>query len=457
MVVCDLTAVLLCFGAGFFLVNLYDVHLINFRSFVNYWPYLPVFIIFFWATRLYPGASMAPAEELRHFTTSSFLVHGGIILSRYVEDNEFDPISAAFIISFAISPIGLIIGRSVMRTLLSATRLGGIPAVIYGAGVTGKTVVDRLLNNKNTGYIPVLMLDDDPSTGNEYRGVPIIHDTMIGPEIVRRFNIKMAIVAMLSVNRRTLDRIINNSASAFRYNVLIPDFFQSTNIWMNVRDFDGILGLATSYKLNMFWNWGIKRLIDLSFVIIGGLVILPFLLVIALLIKISSPGPVLYSQSRIGKNGKPFKIFKFRSMVLDADKRLEELLSSSPELKAEYDVHRKLKKDPRITGIGKFLRRTSFDEFPQLINILRGEMSMVGPRPMLSDEIEKYGRQFKRNYSITPGMTGLWQVSGRSDNDNFYTAHVFYDSYYFQNWSVWLDMWILYKTFGAVLRGRGAY
>jgi lipopolysaccharide/colanic/teichoic acid biosynthesis glycosyltransferase len=126
-------------------------------------------------------------------------------------------------------------------------------------------------------------------------------------------------------------------------------------------------------------------------------------------------------------------------------------------MRLEYEVHRKLKEDPRITRIGKFLRRTSIDEFPQLINVIKGDMSLVGPRPMLSDEIERYGEDFKRNYSIMPGMTGLWQISGRSDNDNFFTAHVFYDTYYFQSWSMWLDLWILYQTPGAILRGKGAY
>jgi len=142
-------------------------------------------------------------------------------------------------------------------------------------------------------------------------------------------------------------------------------------------------------------------------------------------------------------------------MAIDADERLKKLLDSNPDLKAEWEQTYKLQNDPRITGIGKILRRTSIDEFPQLFNILKGDMSIVGPRPIVDGEIEKYGEDFNRVFSVTPGLTGLWQVSGRSDAD--YTDRVAYDVYYLQSWSVWLDLWIIFKTFGAVIKGKGAY
>jgi Undecaprenyl-phosphate galactose phosphotransferase WbaP len=205
----------------------------------------------------------------------------------------------------------------------------------------------------------------------------------------------------------------------------------------------------------MFWNLAIKRFMDLLIVSLGGLVILPFLLIIALLVKLSSRGPVLYGHSRLGLDGKPFKAFKFRSMVADADKKLENLLASDPKLKEEWERNQKLKVDPRVTKLGRFLRRTSFDEFPQLLNILKGEMSLVGPRPVTETEIKKYGENYQRVFSVKPGLTGLWQVSGRSDTD--YTERVSYDTYYLQSWSVWLDLWILYRTPGVILKGKGAY
>ncbi|MDR3173711.1 MAG: undecaprenyl-phosphate galactose phosphotransferase WbaP [Treponema sp.] len=454
-IVSDLLGVMLSFGAGFFLVNLYDISAINFKSFVTYWPYLPVFILFFQINGLYPGISLAPSEELRHFTVSSVLAHGGIILSRYIEDQEFDAISIAFIISFLFSPVILMAMRSITHTVLSKTGLGGVPAVVYGSGSRGRLVIDRLLDSKRSGYLPVLILDNTAESGESYRDIPIIHDTSIGPELVKRFRIRMAIVAMPELSQGELSNLLNYSVSAFRYSVLIPDFFNITNIWMSVRDFDGILGLVASHKLKMSWNLAIKRLLDLSMVITGGLIILPLLLIIALLVKLGSPGPVLYSHRRLGKNGKHFNAYKFRSMVNDSQDVLEKLLSQSPQVRAEWEANHKLKDDPRVTRIGKFLRRTSFDEFPQLINILKGEMSLVGPRPIVDGEVEKYGRDFDRIFSVKPGLTGLWQVSGRSDTD--YSERVALDTYYLQSWSVWLDLWVLLKTLGVVIKGKGAY
>jgi lipopolysaccharide/colanic/teichoic acid biosynthesis glycosyltransferase len=142
-------------------------------------------------------------------------------------------------------------------------------------------------------------------------------------------------------------------------------------------------------------------------------------------------------------------------MVKDADKRLENVLDTDPKFRDEWESSHKLKDDPRVTRIGKFLRRTSFDEFPQLINILKGEMSLVGPRPVTDVEIKKYGENARRILTVKPGLTGLWQVSGRSDTD--YAERVSYDLYYLQSWSVWLDLWIIYRTPRVILMGKGAY
>jgi len=456
----DMILIMLCIGAGFFIIKI--VYLLNitdsgisFKSFVTYWPYLPAFIIIFILYELYPAASLAPAEELQRVCFSSFIVHTGIVLSRFIYYLKFDTVSAAFAISFVCSTIGILIGRGLVRKFLSVSGLGGIPAVIYGAGYTGKAVVDKLLSNKNAGYTPVLILDDDKGKGTEYRGIPIIHNTGLGPEIVQRLRIKMAIIAMPSLSHREFKKLIAHSVSAFRYNVQVPDIYSINNIWMSVRDFGGILGFATSHRLNMFWNLWIKRFMDLSIVLIGCILISPILLLIAVIIKLSSPGPVLYSQKRIGKNGKYFKAYKFRSMVLNADEKLKELLAKDKNAREEWKQNQKLKNDPRITGIGKLLRKTSLDEVPQFINVIRGEMSLIGPRPIVDNEIEKYGGDFQRIFSIKPGLTGLWQVSGRSDTN--YADRISFDTYYLQNWSVWLDIWIIGKTFGVLIKGSGAY
>jgi Undecaprenyl-phosphate galactose phosphotransferase WbaP len=458
-VISDLLAVMLSFAWGFFWVRIYcyinPFYSINAKSFITYWPYLPVFLIIFKFFQLYPGISLAPSEELRRFSLSSFLVYGGILISRYINNYNWDSINTAFVISCIFSTVILLIARNITHSFLHAANLNGIPAVIYGSSGTGRLVVKCLLTNKKSGYVPVLILDDNLSGEDKYMDIPIIHDTLIGNEIVKRYNIKMAIVAMPKLSPQELTDIINASVSAFRYNVVIPNYHNITTIWMSVRDFSGILGIDTSNKLKLTWNLTIKRILDLTIVITGGMLILPFLLLTALIIKLSSPGPVLFKQKRIGKDGKEFIFYKFRSMAADAEKQLQEIIVKNTDLKDEWSKTHKLLNDPRITGFGKILRRTSIDEIPQLINIIKGDMSLVGPRPIVEEEIQKYGKDFNRVFSNKPGLTGLWQVSGRSDAE--YHDRISFDTYYLQNWSIWLDLWIIYRTFGVVIFGKGAY
>ena len=460
MILADFIGVMVSFGLGFFVVKIYYILNnnwggINSKSFVTYWPYLPFFVVIFWIMKLYPGIALAPAEEFRGFTIASFLAHVGINVSRYILYEVVDSIFVAFVFSFVFSPIVLMICRDLMHIIIARLNMKGIPAVVFGAGSTGRLIVERMLKTKRVGYDPVLILDDDANSGNDYLGVPIIHDTRLGPKLAAMYKIKMAVVAMPHLDQAKMTEMVNYSVSAFRYNVLIPDFFNLNNIWMAVRDFDGILGFATSYRLNMYWNLAIKRVLDLVMVTLGGLVLLPFLLLIALAVKLSSPGPVLYGHKRLGLNGRHFKAYKFRSMVTDADKKLESVLDADPKRKEEWKASHKLKDDPRVTKIGKLLRRTSFDEFPQLLNIIKGEMSLVGPRPVTDEELEKYGENSLRILTVKPGLTGLWQVSGRSDTN--YAVRVSHDLYYIQSWSVWLDFWIMYRTPGAIFKGKGAY
>jgi len=458
-VLSDLFTIMLCFAWGFFWVRIYgfiyNYGSINAKSFITYWPYLPVFILIFNIFHLYPGISLAPSEELRRFSIGTVIAHGSIIFSHYIENNSWDSINTAFIISGIFSSIFLLTTRSITHWFLHITSLGGIPTVIYGSGGTGRLVARCLKNSTRSGYLPVLILDDNPLGEDEYLNIPVIHDLTIGREIVNRYKIKMAIVAMPKLDPQKLKHLINTSVSAFKYNVIIPNYFNITTIWMSVRDFNGILGIDTSNKLKIGLNQKIKRIIEIIFVITGGIIILPFLLLTALIIKIDSPGPVLYKHKRLGKDGKHFFAYKFRSMVDDAEQKLQKILESEPDLKTEWEKNHKILNDPRITSFGRFLRHTSFDEFPQLINILKGEMSLVGPRPIVDEEVIKYGEDYDRVFSIRPGLTGLWQVSGRSHAD--YHDRIAYDTYYLQNWSVWLDLWIIYKTVGVVCLGKGAF
>ncbi|HAT7492387.1 TPA: undecaprenyl-phosphate galactose phosphotransferase WbaP [Raoultella ornithinolytica] len=198
----------------------------------------------------------------------------------------------------------------------------------------------------------------------------------------------------------------------------------------------------------------LKRLFDVVGSIAIIVILSPLLLYISRKVKIDG-GPAIYGHERIGKDGKLFKCLKFRSMVINSKDVLEELLANDSEAKKEWDATFKLKNDPRITKIGGFLRRTSLDELPQLFNVLKGEMSLVGPRPIITAELERYNDEVDYYLLSKPGMTGLWQVSGRSDVD--YETRVYLDAWYVKNWSMWNDIAILFKTVGVVLKKDGAY
>ena len=200
-----------------------------------------------------------------------------------------------------------------------------------------------------------------------------------------------------------------------------------------------------------------KRLFDVIFSLSVLILFLPIYLILALLIALSSPGPIFYVQERVGKDYQAFGCIKFRTMVQNADEILDDIMATSPQLRNEFEDNFKLKQDPRITAIGKFLRLSSLDEFPQFWNVLKGDMSVVGPRPLVPEELPKYGRYMDKVLTIRPGLTGLWQVSGR--NDIPYERRVQIDVYYVNCRSFWLDLWVIVKTLGVIIapKNNGAY
>ena len=215
------------------------------------------------------------------------------------------------------------------------------------------------------------------------------------------------------------------------------------------------MALYVKNKLLHEGERNIKAFFDKVLSITLFMLFLPIILILYIVVYISTKGDPVYKQKRIGKDGKAFHIYKFRTMRVDADKMLEEMLENDPELKAEWQREFKLKDDPRITRVGKFLRRTSLDELPQLYNVFQGKMSLVGPRPIIADEVPKYGEYIKYFTAVKPGITGLWQVSGR--NDISYDERVRLDVWYVRNWSLELDIMILVKTAAIVLMRKGSY
>ena len=217
---------------------------------------------------------------------------------------------------------------------------------------------------------------------------------------------------------------------------------------------DGFGGIEFANQRKMRLLQTEKWVLDKLFAAIVFICALPIFVVVPLLVKLTSRGPVFYRHQRLGRRGRPIRVWKFRTMYADAEERLKAILESDPARRAEWEANFKLADDPRVTPLGRFLRRTSIDEFPQLFNVFAGDMTLVGPRPIVEGEIPRYGDSYETFSSVKPGVTGLWQASGRSDTD--YVRRVALDVHYILNWSPWLDLWILKKTFAAVVFMRGA-
>jgi Undecaprenyl-phosphate galactose phosphotransferase WbaP len=265
--------------------------------------------------------------------------------------------------------------------------------------------------------------------------------------------IKYAIVAIPAECDAATEKLFAESAQIFRYLFVVPQIARDETTVAARRGRE--LTLHVGANLEQRETGHLKRLLDLLGAMCFGALSVPFILVTALAIRLSSNGPVLFKQVRIGKGNRAFTTLKFRTMYGNAGERLNEYLRTDPQLQAEWTSVHKLKDDPRVTPIGRFLRRFSLDELPQLWNVLVGEMSLVGPRPIVVREIEKYGREYAAYERARPGLTGLWQVSGR--NNTTYQQRVDYDSFYVRNWSMRLDATIIGRTVRAVISGEGAY
>uniref|UniRef100_UPI003863ABC2 exopolysaccharide biosynthesis polyprenyl glycosylphosphotransferase n=1 Tax=Anaerovibrio slackiae TaxID=2652309 RepID=UPI003863ABC2 len=213
--------------------------------------------------------------------------------------------------------------------------------------------------------------------------------------------------------------------------------------------------IKSKNNLSRWYNrWG-KFCFDMVVTVMGSILPSPFLLLLALVVGIDNRGRVIFAHRRVGRQGKPFSCYKFQTMVKDADKALVQYLSENADARKEWERSFKLADDPRVTRLGAFLRRTSLDELPQIVNVLKGEMSLVGPRPIVEAEMEMYGENIREYLMVRPGITGMWQTSGRSDTT--YEERVQMDTWYVRNWSVWIDMKYLFKTFEAVVSKKGAY
>lgn len=288
----------------------------------------------------------------------------------------------------------------------------------------------------------------------EVSSVPIFpyHQMAI---VIKKERINQVIIAVPEASREQVDLMmgtIYDKVEAIKY---LPNVNGTMTFSSEIQDFDGLLLIATSRDKITIIDRFFKRSLDICAGIMGVILLGPITLWVK--IKTINSGdhePIIFSQERIGYHGKKIKVYKYRSMVANAEQLLEELMEEDPKIKKEYLENKKLKNDPRITPVGKFLRKSSLDEFPQFINVLKGEMSFVGPRPYLLREQEDMGIYYDSIVECRPGITGMWQANGRSDVG--FDERCKLDDYYYRNWSMWLDLTIIYKTIKSVVYGKGS-
>lgn len=414
-------------------------------------------VAFSWAG-LYPGYGLGPVELLRRMQrsltfvsllllASTFLFRSGSVVSRFI-----------VILSWCLMLAFVPLARAGFQALVSHKSWWGRPVLILGAAKTAELIVRRLRQNPGLGLRPIGSLDDDAKThGLQCGGVPIIGALSRAPQLAQEYKLTHVIVAMPGLSRRRLTQVVEEYTRPFSHVSLVPDLLGLSSLWVSTHDMQGILGLQLQQQLLSRWSRFLKRLMDLALSVPAIVLLGPFILILGGLVKVFSPGPAFYAQAREGLNGRIIRVWKIRTMVVNADDALKKHLAENPEAQVEWDHYMKLRQDPRIVPVvGKVLRRLSLDELPQLWNIVRGDMSLVGPRPFPEYHLERFSQSFRTlRHRVPPGLTGLWQVSARSEGDLGIQEEL--DTYYIRNWSLWLDIYLLARTITAVFRGAGAY
>lgn len=423
----------------------------------DFWPGLFLFWFVYMAFGLYPAIGMTPVEEFRRLVLGTLLVYLILTALIFLTKEAGGTSRGVFILAGLISAFLVPVGRATLCHLCSRRSWFGAPVVILGAGRTGSAVARELKANSAIGFKPVAFLDDDIEKSGYCEGVPVIGSLALAPVIGRSFRINHAVLAIPGVGRERMLELLENCSSSFRNIIVIPDLFGISSLWVSSRDLGGILGLELHDNLLVPFNRFLKRCLDLILASLVFVVAVPILAFAAAWVKLASRGPAFYCQEREGENEAIIRMPKLRTMHWDAEEVLAQHLASDPEAEAEWNRFCKLKNDPRIIpGVGRFLRRTSLDELPQIWCVLKGEMSLVGPRPFPSYHNEKFPPHFRTlRRKVRPGLTGLWQISERSNGD--LTVQQKLDTYYIKNWSIWLDLYILSRTIRAVLFPNGAY
>lgn len=433
------------------LVKLFPHHLHSIPAYLNLAPLLLVFPVVYAGMGLYSGISLGSPEELRRLTLSSaliFLFLGLITVFVRGTNTLFTwTMALALVTSIVLVPLT----RVIVRLKMGKIRWWGYPTIVFGDEEGVSAILNILLANPGLGLKPVGVHSSSDECAQDSSGVPVFNRAELIAWAESRQGPAYAVIALPFGKSESM---MESFRPYFSHVLMIPECGGFSCVGVHPKNLGGMLALEIHQQVFIPSRVAIKRAMDFSLSLALCLVLLPLMALIALAVTLDSRGPVFYSQRRIGRGGHEFRAWKFRSMVGNADSVLADYLAEHPELREEWDLTHKLKEDPRVTPLGRLLRRTSLDELPQLWNVVTGEMSLVGPRPIVREEIVRYGNDFEIYSYVQSGLTGLWQVSGRSNTS--YQQRVKFDRFYVVNWSVWLDLCILFRTIGAVISGSGA-
>lgn len=400
---------------------------------------------------LLPGWGLPQVESLRRQVLLLCFTFGIMTILLFLSRSSanFSRFTILLALLAAIPTVPFL--RLLAKQWLVSRKIWGIPVAVYGGGTAGRLLIQRLQEEKGHGYHPACVFDDDPELQNQQiLGVPVVGRT---DSIAR--GVPVAILAMTKIESSRISELMHGPLSSYLRVVMIPNLIHAHSLWATSRDLSGIPGLELCNNLLDPSKQLLKRCLEVALILATLPLWGPICACVAALIWVEDGRHPLFKQKRIGLGGKKFDVWKFRTMVPNAEAVLLETLKHDVALRNEWKQHSKLRNDPRITRIGKILRKTSLDEIPQLINVLCGEMSLVGPRPLPAYHHEQLPADVRKlREKVKPGITGLWQVSGRSDAGT--EGMALWDPYYVRNWSIWLDIVIVVRTIRVVLQGSGA-
>jgi exopolysaccharide biosynthesis polyprenyl glycosylphosphotransferase len=421
---------------------------------------IPLWLLLFVAFKLYDRSILFSGhQEYTHIFNACTIGMMLVIVVIFL-DTSLVVARGWLILSWLMSIFLVGIERFVARRMVYAARAAGhfmTPTYIVGANAEGIAIAEHLGSAPMHGINVIGFLDDDMAIGEEVLpGMAVHGPTWRAEELCHKFGVERMIVATSGVDRENLQMMFKHFINVNDVAVwLSSGMYEMLTTGVRVQDIGSLAMISINRVRLTGINVFLKTALDYFGAIAGLIALSPLFLAIYIIMKRTDPGPVFHRRRVVGVGGNEFDAFKFRTMVVNADEVLKELLASDPEARAEYEQHHKLKRDPRITRIGAFLRKTSVDELPQLVNVLRGEMSLVGPRMITPEEVKRYGQWDMNIHTVKPGITGLWQISGRSDIS--YAERVRIDMHYIRNYSIWLDLQILFWTIPSVLMSRGAY